>query len=392
MRSTADDNPPVGAVELFFDLVYVLTIIQLSHYLLYDLSWQGAAETAVLFLAVWWGWNYTAWAMNWLDPEHAGVRGLLVVLMLAALGMAIAIPDAFGGRAALFAAAYVIFQLIRSAFMVAAFRGQVMGRNYAQLLAWSGFAGVFWIAGAFVPDDAQLVVWALAVLIDYVAPLVGFWLPGVGGTDMADWPLAEEHLAERNRLVFIIALGESILILGTLLSEIELSSSVVAAAVVGFATIVLLWWLYFSRRLGNAEHDAPERSEATAMARGAYAYAHALMVGGAIVVAVGIEQITHHPLEDAEWSMAGTVLGGPVLYLVGNVIFNAARTGVVPRSRLAALVALAVLVPFVPAMSALVLGIAALVVLAALAVVTGEIRTSTEPRAEQGAGQEAIGR
>ncbi len=372
----------MGAVELFFDLVYVFTIIQLSHYLLHDVSWQGALETAVLFLAVWWGWNYTAWAMNWLDPEHAGVRALLVVLMLVALGMAIAIPDAFGERAALFAVAYVVFQLLRSAFMVAAFRGQMMSRNYAQLLGWSAIAGVVWIAGVFVPDDARLAVWGLAVLIDYAAPMVGFWLPGAGATRMADWPLAEEHLAERNRLVFIIALGESILILGSVLSGIELTPSVVSAAVVGFATIVLLWWLYFSGRLGNTEHEAPDQSEATAIARGAYAYAHALMVGGAIVVAVGIEQITHHPLDDADWSMAGTVLGGPALYLVGNIIFNAARTGVAPKSRLVALAALAVLVPFTPVIPALVLGLTVLVVLAALAVATsGAWASAGEDRA-----------
>ncbi len=368
----------VGGIELFFDLVYVFTIIQLSHYLLHDMSWRGAAETAVLFLAVWWGWNYTAWAMNWLDPEHAGVRALLAVLMLAALGMAIAIPGAFADKAGLFATAYVFFQLLRSAFMVAVFRGQVMGRNYAQLLTWSAIAGVIWIVGVFVPDDTRLGVWALAVAVDYAAPRIGFWLPGAGATQMSDWPLAEEHLAERNRLVFIIALGESILILGFALSEVELTTAVTTAAVVGFATIVMLWWLYFSFRLGNAEHQAPDARNATAMARTAYAYAHALMVGGAIVVAVGIEQITLHPLDDATWPLVGTVLGGPAIYLVGNIIFNVARTGAVPRSRLVALAALAALAPMSQVMSTLVLGLSALTVLTVLAVTTGEIRASED--------------
>ena len=101
--------PDVGTAELLFDLVYVFAIIQLSHHLLAHLSVPGAAETLVLFLAVWWGWNYTAWAMNWLDPDHAAVR-----LLLAALAMAIAIPDAFGTNAGLFAGAYLVLQLTRS--------------------------------------------------------------------------------------------------------------------------------------------------------------------------------------------------------------------------------------------------------------------------------------
>lgn len=366
--------PDVGAVELFFDLVYVFAIIQLSHYLLEHASWHGVLETAIVFLAVWWGWNYTAWAMNWLDPDHAGVRGLLAVLMLAALGMAIAIPDAFGERAGLFVGAYLFLQLVRSGFMVFAFRRTLMGRNYAQLLAWSVFAGVFWVAGVFAGDDARVLLWGAAVVIDYLAPFVGFALPVLGATKMSDWPLAEGHLAERNRLVFIIALGESILILGFTLSGISLTAPVVAAAVVGFATIVLLWWLYFSYRLGNVEERLPEGVDPTTMARGAFAYAHAFMVAGAIVIAVGIEQVTVHPVHHATWTMAGTVLGGPALYLVGNIIFNRARWGVVPRSRLVALVALAVLAPFASMLPALALSITAMAVLAILAASTGELR------------------
>jgi low temperature requirement protein LtrA len=380
LRATGGSRAPgVGSVELFFDLVYVFTIIQMSHYLLADLTWQGAAETTVIFLAVWWGWNYTAWAMNWLDPDHAVVRMLLAVLMLAALAMAIAIPDAFGANAALFAGAYLFLQLLRSAFMVCAFRGQLMSRNYAQLLAWSGFAGVFWIAGVFVDDQARLAVWALAVAVDYAGPLARFWLPALGATKMSDWPLAEEHLAERNRLVFIIALGESILILGfTLSGKVDMAAPVIVAAVVGFASIVLLWWLYFSYRHGNPEHELGEDVEPTKMARGAYAYAHALMVGGAIVIAVGIEQVTVHPLDAATWAMAGAVLGGPALFLVGNVIYNRARSGVVPRSRLLALAALAPLLAIAPLLPALALSVAAMLVLGVLAATTGEL--CAEPR------------
>lgn len=333
----------VGPIELLFDLVYVFTIIQLSHYVVAHLSGLGFAEAAVLFLAVWWGWNYTAWAMNWLNPFTRPVQLLLAVLMLAALTMAVAIPDAFGERAGLFVAGYLVLQLLRSSVMVVAFRGEVMARNYAHLLAWSGFAGVFWVAGLFVDSEVRLLVWALAVVVDYAGPIAGFWLPGRGTTPMSTWPLTESHLAERNRLVFIIALGESILVLGGALLADHFTTSTVTAAIAGFVTMFLLWWLYFDFRHGNAEHELDGREDVTAAARGAYAYAHALMVGGAILVAVGIEEVVHHPGGHTSWLVALTIVSGPVVYLLGNLIFQRALWRRTATSRLitAALVALA---------------------------------------------------
>ena len=147
------EAPAVTNMELFFDLVYVFAVTQLSHHLLAHLTVRGAVETLVLFLAVWWAWNYTAWATNWIDPDRPAVRGVMVVLMLISLVMSAKIPRAFGAEGLGFATAYVALQTVRSAFMVVAFRGQRMGRNYAQLLAWTGIAGIAWIAGAFVQGD-----------------------------------------------------------------------------------------------------------------------------------------------------------------------------------------------------------------------------------------------
>src|SRR6266536_2640226 len=121
---TQDEAPPVTSVELFFDLVYVFAVTQLSQHLLHDLTLRGAVEPLVLFLAVWWAWNYTAWAANWIDPRHQAVRLLLLALMLISLVMSAAIPEAFDSRGAVFAAAYVALQVLRSSFMVVAFRGQ----------------------------------------------------------------------------------------------------------------------------------------------------------------------------------------------------------------------------------------------------------------------------
>ncbi|WP_240930530.1 low temperature requirement protein A [Isoptericola sp. BMS4] len=371
MLRTDERRGHVGPLELFFDLVYVFTIIQLSHYVVEHDTLTGLAQAAVLFLAVWWGWNYTAWAMNWLEPESRAVQGLVAVLMLAALAMAVAVPHAFDESAGLFVAAYLTLQLLRSAVMVAVFRGRTMGRNYAHLLAWSAAAGVLWVVGLLVPADWRLAVWALAVVVDYAAPRVGFWIPGRGTAPMSTWPVTESHLAERNRLVFIIALGESILVLGGTLLGGELTGPVVLAALVGFATIVLLWRLYFDHRYGNQEHELADDADPTAAARGAYAYAHALMVGGAILVAVGIETVVHHPGEHTDAMAAAAIAGGPALYLVGNLLFQRALWGRTPRSRVAGLAALAVVAAVAPLLPLIATAALVLAVLGALVVAGG---------------------
>jgi low temperature requirement protein LtrA len=225
----AEESPSVTSMELFFDLVYVFAITQVSGYLGHHLSARGALETMVLFLAVWWAWNYTAWATNWIDPQRGPVAVLLLVLMALSLIMAAAIPSAFGHRGVAFAVAYVALQLVRSAFVLAAFWGQRMGRNYAQLLTWSAIAGVGWVAGAVVHGDARLVIWIGALLLDLGAPMHGFWLPRMAGTPMGDWSLAGGHLAERMQLVLMIALGESILRVGATFSEVPASVAAVAA-------------------------------------------------------------------------------------------------------------------------------------------------------------------
>jgi low temperature requirement protein LtrA len=263
-------------MELFFDLVYVFAVTQLSHHLLEHLTVRGAVETLVLFLAVWWAWNYTAWATNWIDPDHPAVRGLLVVLMLISLVMAVKIPRAFGEEGLGFATAYVALQAVRSAFMVVAFRGQRMGRNYAQLLAWTGIAGIAWVAGAFVPGDGRLLVWIGALVLDYGAPLHGFALPGLGRTPMRAWTLAGGHLAERNQQVVLIALGESILATGATFGELPARAPIVTAFVVGFVGTVSLWWLYFVRYAEEGARAITHAPDPARLGRAGYAYAHGI--------------------------------------------------------------------------------------------------------------------
>jgi low temperature requirement protein LtrA len=314
-------EPGVTNMELFFDLVYVFAVTQLSHALFERLTVRGAVDSLVLFAAVWWAWNYTAWATNWIDPDRLAVRLLLIGLMLLSLVMSAAIPGAFGADGGAFAGAYVAIQVLRSAFMVWAFRGQVMGRNFAQLLAWSAIAGVAWIAGALVNGDARLVIWVIAVILDYGAPLVGYALPGVGRTPMTAWSLSPAHLAERCQLVVLIALGESVLVTGDGFAMLSHTSATVAAFIVTFGLSVALWWLYFARHAAAARERVESSSNPARLGRSGYAYAHGVMVAGVIVAAVGNELTLRHPHGDVSVAFGLTVLGGVALFNVGMVLF-----------------------------------------------------------------------
>jgi low temperature requirement protein LtrA len=218
-----------------------------------------------------------------------------------------------------------------------------------------------------VPDEARVWVWLGAVALDYLGPRVNFWLPGLGATPMSTWPLSEDHLAERNRLVFIVALGESIVILGGTLTGLELTASTFTAAVLGFTTIVVLWQLYFATPHGNVEHERIAVERATEVSRSAYAYAHALMVAGAVVIAVGVELVLAHPWDTADAAAIATVIGGPAIYLVGNLVFNRAISGRIAASRIAALGGLAVVALIGFALPVLVLAALAFAVLLLLA-------------------------
>ena len=318
----------VGPVELFFDLVYVFAIIQLSHLLIEHLSWEGAAQTIVVFAAVWWGWNYTAWAMNWLDPSRTPVQLLSGVLMLAALGMSIAIPSAFGDGAWLFVGCYLFMGLLRPMFMMITYRGHQLAANYRMLLLWTLLAGMFWVLGAALPLEWRLGLWLIAVLIDYAAPLAHYRIPGIGAAPMRQWDTDAEHLAERNRLVFIIALGESILLMGgSIVSHGQLTPGLALSLIVGFASLFVLWWNYFAL----AGPDTHGGDSSTGALRSAYAYAHAFMVLGAILVAVSIElRLSHDHLTPA---IVLVTAAGPLVYLAGNLLFLRSRFGRLARSR-----------------------------------------------------------
>jgi low temperature requirement protein LtrA len=327
----------VTPLELFYDLVFVFAITQVSHLLLEHLTWQGAAQSTLVLLVVWWSWNYTTWVTNELDPGSIVVRLLLIALMLASLLMAIAIPEAFGDKALLFAASYVAIQVGRHCFLTfaAADRGTVERQRAGRILTWFVAAGVLWIAGALVDGSTRTVLWLAALAVDYAAPLVTFWVPGRPRLSPEVWEVGTEHFAERFQLFIIIALGESIVITGATTAELELTTATVAAFGLAFLATAALWWLYFSLVATIAQRRLALAENRTVLARDAYTYLHVVIVAGILLTAVGDELVIAHPTEELPDGELAALVSGPALYLLAHVALRLRMTGTISGRRLA---------------------------------------------------------
>lgn len=310
-------------VELFFDLVFVFAVTQLSHALLADLSIANATRVALVMLAVWWVWIYTSWVTNWLDPERLPVRIALFVLMLAGLLLSVSIPQAFGTRGLVFAAAYVFMQVGRTLFFLWAVRGgtPVLVRNFQRIVAWFLLSAMFWIAGGLAHGEARLGWWALALLVEFVSPLLYFWVPGLGRSSTTDWNIDGAHLAERCALFIIIALGESLLVTGATFAELAWTPDTFSGFLSAVVGTIAMWWIYFDTGARRAEHRMTHSSDPGRHARRAYTYMHALIVAGIIVSAVADEIVLVHP-HHAETGAMAVILGGPACYLAGSALFK----------------------------------------------------------------------
>ncbi len=332
----------VTTIELFFDLVFVFAVTQLSHSLLEDFSPLGALRVLLLTLGVWWVWIYTSWVTNWLDPEKIPTRLLLLVLMLAGLILSASIPEAFGHGAVGFACAYVFMQVGRTVYFLWAVAGNPgMVENFQRILAWLLLSALFWLAGAFV-EPWRLPLWVAALAIEFVSPSLGFFVPGLGRSRTSDWDVAGGHLSERCGLFVIIALGESILVTGATFAKLEWAPVTTAAFVTAFIGSVAMWWIYFDAAADRGAERIVESADPGRLARVTYTYLHLAIVAGIIVSAVGDELVLAHPLGHSSPATAVAVLGGSALYLLGNGLFKCSIVRVFPRSHVAALVLIAV--------------------------------------------------
>lgn len=232
--------------ELFFDLVFVFAITQISHRLLADFTLSGAMETGFLFLSVWWVWIYSTWAFNLLDPETTAVRLLLFALMTGGLFLSMAIPQAFGDRGAVFGLAFAALQVGRSVFVLvtAGNRGELR-RTYQRITLWLSLAAVFWVWGGFASPETRWTFWGIALTIELAAPVVGYVVPGLGRDVTTNWTINGGHMAERCGLFVIICLGETLLISGATFADTVWDGPGLAAFLSTVLGAVAMWWVYF---------------------------------------------------------------------------------------------------------------------------------------------------
>ena len=364
------EHSRVTFIELFFDLVFVFAVTQLSHGLLAHLTPLGAIETAILMLAVWWTWIDTAWITNWLDPDRAPVRLMLLALMLGGLVVSASIPKAFEDQARTFALAYGTIAIGPKLFMLWALKrhDERNFRNFVRIAIWRTLGAACWIAGGFADGDTRMALWVLALAIDTNSPTFGFYVPGLGRSTTADWDVEGGHLAERCALFVIIALGESILITGATAAELKATVINDAAFANAFIGSVAMWLVYFNIGAERSSRVFAAADDPGRLARTGYTYLHIPIVAGIIVAAVADELVLHHPGGHTDIATATVILGGPTLYLAGNLMFKRLSAPYWPLSHLIGLGLLALLIAAVSAASPLALAGATTAVLILVAV------------------------
>ncbi|HEY7009155.1 MAG TPA: low temperature requirement protein A [Jatrophihabitantaceae bacterium] len=367
-----DGQARVTQIELFYDLVYVFAVTQLARLLVDHLSVSGAVQTAVLLAMIWQVWVYTTWMTTYLDPERQAVRLALIVLMLASLGLAAAVPFAFESRGLLVAVLYLAIQVGRSLFTVWALHGDRLRMTFWRAMSWSLLAAIPLLAGAFVHGYARAGLWALAVGIELVGAAFGFATPFLGHAVTSDWTIAGSHFAERCQAFVLIALGETLVVSGATLSGLVGSEHAAGtrytAFVTAFAGTVALWWIYFDRAAADSAELIDRSDDPGRLGRSAFHWVHPLIVAGIIVGAAADEVVLHDPSARGVLSTSWLVVGGAALFLLGHAVFKAVLWRIVSWPRVVGAAVLLALLAVAPHVTALTLSVAALVVVVAVAV------------------------
>ena len=341
----------VTPLELFFDLVFVFAITQVTTLLTNDPTWHGVGRGGLVLAAVWWAWTGYAWLTSTADVDEGGVRLAVLAATGAMLAVALAVPGAFGHDALLFGVAFLVVRVLHVVLYAIVTRADHDNLSALLRLAPAELvAASLLLLAAAVDGDVRVALWIVALAVDYLGPA----LVGLDG-----WRIAPDHFAERHGLVVLIALGESVIAIGTGVG-VGLGAGAVVAALLGLAVISALWWLYFDvaaifvrRRLLEARGAAQVR-----LARDSYSYLHLPMVGGVVFFAFGLETTLHRVGHRLHAVPASALYGGAALYLLAHIGFLFRSTGRVFRRRTIGAVVLLLLIPaghFVPAVASLAL-------------------------------------
>ena len=352
MADEHDAEHRVTPLELFFDLVFVFALTQVTILLSDDPTWGGVFRGMLVLAALWWAWSVYAWLTSAMDVDEGGVRLAMLASMAAMFGVALAVPGAFGDDAVLFGVAYLLVRLLHLVLSAVVVRDDPDRRDALLRFAPTAVLGAsLLVVAGFLEGDERIAVWLVALAIDYLGPA----LIGAG----RGWRVASEHFAERHGLIILIALGESIISIGVG-AGLELVAGVMGAAALGIVVVAALWWLYFDvaaifarRRLMQAKGLELHR-----LALHAYSYLHLPMVAGIVLFALGLETTLHDVGRALDTVPAVALCGGAALYLLGHIAFLFRTTGRIFRRRTAAALVLLALVPAavaVPALAALAL-------------------------------------
>ncbi len=332
------DRETVRPLELFFDLVFVLGFTQCTALMSHEPTWSGVGQGILALAVLWWAWVCFTWLTSAVEPEEGWVRLVMLAAMTALLVAALCVPEAFGDRALAFALAYGVVRASHIGLFLLATRDSPTRRVVNRIATSTALAVPLLVAAAFVDGAAQVALWVLAIALDWGLPAV---------TGDQEWRLAPVHFAERHNLVIIIALGESVIALGTG-AEVDLTSKVIIAAGLGLWLAAALWWTYFDvvalvteRRLVQAA----EGHERNRLARESYAYLHFPMVAGIVLGAFGLHEVLAHPLEPLDAVHAFALLGGTAIYLLAHVGLRLRNAHTINIERLGLAVLLFALIP-----------------------------------------------
>jgi low temperature requirement protein LtrA len=345
--SVAETEKRVAPLELFFDLVFVFAVTQVTALMSDDPTWEGLGEGMLVLIALWWAWGAYAWLTNYIAADEGKERLLMFTVMGAMLIAALAVPQAFGDDALIFGLAYAAARWLHIFIWAEANEDATVGHAVVRL-GLTALPGTSLLVIAGLVDDGTLrvVLWIVGLSIDYAGPYVF----GVSG-----FRVSAGHFAERFSLIVIIALGESIVAIGAGVSG-ELDAGVVVAALLGLSVACGLWWAYFDVVAVVAERrfrSVPEELRVR-IARDSYSYLHLPMIAGIVLVALGVKKTIAHVDEPLDDMPAFALLGGVALYYAAHVAFRLRNLGTLNRGRAVAVVVALALIPLAFEVDALV--------------------------------------
>jgi len=371
----------VDFIELIFDVVFVFAFTELSQRLYGDLTWYGLYGVLVLLLAMWWIWYRLAWTTNRYNPHRPAIRLMIILAMLATLVMSTTMPHTFVNHrlGAVFGSTYVAVEVGRHLWLVL-----LGGDRHAQMVSvrvlfWATLSAPLWIAGAFSPTVPRVVLWTVAVAIDYAGGMLDFPTPRLGRAGLRSQHVAGAHLVERYQQVLIIAFGETILSSGIEFTPYAFQPLRTAALVVSFTLTLLLVRIYIYRA-GELLPEAIATTKAPAYIGELASYAHLTMAAGIIVNAVGDKVVIAHPLARTTLAESLVIVGGAGLFLVGRAALDYATFSRVSRTRPVGIVLLAAAVP--ATLHFQVIGVAAITAAVLASIAAGNwVSWSRNPRA-----------